>query len=429
MKRLIAGILAAVMLLTGSPALAGISYSGGSAVKIELIEWEYRGAEGYTSTGLPMNSYAKGGPTVDDNGNCILPLKIMGVTWNYSISDKNNEVTLSHENRTIVVPYEGDTAAVDGVTVSFPHTCIVPPDGRWDSEPYTEIYFNYSYLPAIFGVEKAEWDKNDLTLLITENAETPVSDKERAFRQQELEEWNSTESDYGPEEIIIEPLPPTDSRSAYVDTPSQFSDIADSSSLLNTCVNELVDRGVVSGYEDGTFGPDLPVTRAEAAAMICRLMGFELNNKETFPDVQYDEWYAGYVGAIAELGIVNGYDDGTFRPKDNITYYEIFRIVYTIIGRTPVTSEIIASAIANGLTDGLSSFADNTPTTRGDMCIILSEMLDSYINTWETKDGDYYYGSSEMTLADYLSGKPTFYHYFCSEKLMYEYGAMVKKEG
>ena len=359
-----------------------------------------------------------------------MPLIDMSVYWNYDIKDENNTITLSNDNRTIVVPYDGDTAVIDGQTIDFPHEHVVPMYASRDSVANNEIYFHYSYLPAIFGVEKAEWDKDNMLLLITENETTPMSDEHRNWLKSQAEKNNDRYGkpiDTSPQyenEQEIEPRPQTDNRSAYIGTPSQFTDIADTSSVLNTCVNQLVDHGVITGYSDNTFRPDAPVTRAEASAMICRLMGFEMSGVSEFSDVPADEWYSDPIGAISEIGMVNGYDDGTFRPDNNITYHEMLKLAYCLLGQ-PNTwyDSVVSMAVAEGLTNELNSFVDNAAVTRGDMCILLSKLLDTYITTFETDDGNVYYGELEMTLSDYLDGYPTVYHYFCSQKQMDAYGA------
>ncbi len=449
MKRLITGIFAAVMLLMGTSALADNStgYAGGATngsetaygtIKVMIAEWDFQNLKGYNTNGIVMSSYAGGGPTVDENGDCLVPLSALSICLGYNVTDENNTITLSHENRTIVVPYDGDNATVDGKKIEFPHEHIVPLYASWDSVRDNEIYFHYSYLPEIFGFEKAEWDKENLVLLITENESTPLSDAERKYRQNEAADILAMQtgenaapaSSPREKEQEIEPLPLTDNRSAFAGTPSQFSDIIDTSSLLNTCVNELVELGVISGYEDGTFRPDAPVTRAEAAAMICRLMGFETEGNSGFSDTADGEWYSGAVGKAAEIGIIDGYGDGTFKPDNNISYHEMLKLAYCLLGQPNLWySSVVTSAVHEGLTSELKSFSEDDAVTRGDMCILLSKLLDTYITTWETDDGNEFYGDCEMTLADYLSGKPTVYHYFCSMKQYNAYGDMVNGEG
>ena len=419
------------------PSADGMIHPG--AISIYVDEWDEREVKDYgdtpeSTTLFGTGSYAYGGPTTDDNGDCLVPvIDLASVMYGYNITESEDYISLDNGYRNIIIPYEGNTAVVDGTTIDFPHQHIVPKFAEWEYVQDNEIYCHYSYLPNLLGVEKVVWDKDKLHLYITDNEATPVSDTNRDLRKSIVEDWrnmfvNGTFTQPQHEnEHEIEPRPQTDNRSAYIGTPSQFTDITDTSSILNTCVNQLVDRGVIKGYDDNTFRPDAPVTRAEASAMICRLMGFELNGVSEFSDVPADEWYSDPIGAISEIGMVNGYDDGTFRPDNNITYHEMLKLAYCLLGQ-PNTwySSVVSMAVAEGLTNELNSFSDNAAVTRGDMCILLSKLIDTYITTFETDDGNVYYGELEMTLSDYLDGYPTVYHYFCSQKQMDEYGATKK---
>ena len=103
--------------------------------------------------------------------------------------------------------------------------------------------------------------------------------------------------------------------------------------------------GIVSGVSATLFDPDRNITRAEFAAIISRAL--KLADKTAdFKDVN-DEWFAPYVGACADAGIITGYD-GYFRPNDNITRQEMAVIIvnaYSYLGR----------AGANG---GIDNFSD-----------------------------------------------------------------------
>lgn len=77
--------------------------------------------------------------------------------------------------------------------------------------------------------------------------------------------------------------------------------------------------GVLSGFEDGSFRPDETLTRAQAATMIACMMGFSgLKGKTEFTDCQ-GHWAEGAIAFCASEGIVSGYGDGTFGPNDTLT--------------------------------------------------------------------------------------------------------------
>jgi ferric-dicitrate binding protein FerR (iron transport regulator) len=87
-------------------------------------------------------------------------------------------------------------------------------------------------------------------------------------------------------------------------------------------VKYLADRGVVKGYPDGTFRPAAPVTRAETAALLARALGLAVGpapDAPTFSDLGPDHWAYPVVEAAARAGIFRGFPDGTFRPEEPVT--------------------------------------------------------------------------------------------------------------
>ncbi len=87
-----------------------------------------------------------------------------------------------------------------------------------------------------------------------------------------------------------------------------------------TEINYLIDRGIISGYGDGTFRPLQNVTRAEAAIMLGKALGLDGTKRETsFTDVGAGSTASGYIQSATKLGIINGFSDSTYRPNDPIT--------------------------------------------------------------------------------------------------------------
>lgn len=100
----------------------------------------------------------------------------------------------------------------------------------------------------------------------------------------------------------------------------------------------LAGLGVLKGYQDGTFKPDGKITRAEFAAVAVRLLGLEAAAKLTtgatqFPDVPASHWSSGYVNVAVNQGLLKGYPDGTFKPDANVTNAEALAILVRVIGR------------------------------------------------------------------------------------------------
>ncbi len=83
-------------------------------------------------------------------------------------------------------------------------------------------------------------------------------------------------------------------------------------------VKRAFEMGIVSGYEDGSYKPDNNITRAEFAKLIAAYLKLDTSKGASFADVAADSWYSGVVGAVAEAGIVKGSGDN-FEPDKNIT--------------------------------------------------------------------------------------------------------------
>ena len=95
-------------------------------------------------------------------------------------------------------------------------------------------------------------------------------------------------------------------------------------------------HGIITGYPDGRFGPDDPITRAEFAAIAARFDALIIDDTNIFADVSDTYWAKGYINSAYNHGWINGYDDGftlTFRPRANITRAEVMTIVNRMLDR------------------------------------------------------------------------------------------------
>lgn len=102
-------------------------------------------------------------------------------------------------------------------------------------------------------------------------------------------------------------------------TENKFNDISNDYWAKNE-VNFLASKGILIGYEDGTFRPENPITRAEIATMIVRANSdIKQILKKAFPDVDDSHWAKKYIEKASELGYMIGYDDGSFKPDQGIT--------------------------------------------------------------------------------------------------------------
>ena len=137
------------------------------------------------------------------------------------------------------------------------------------------------------------------------------------------------ETDQPKEEVKDET--PTTTETEQGKTPSsQTADFKDTAGhWASEAIDKLVEEGIISGYPDGTFRPNAEITRAEFVTLVCRMLGLEpINSPSEFKDVDSNAWYAGYINAIREAGLIGGYEDGTFKPDKKITREEAFVILY-----------------------------------------------------------------------------------------------------
>lgn len=107
----------------------------------------------------------------------------------------------------------------------------------------------------------------------------------------------------------------------------------------DVAVSILSELDIINGYEDGTFRPEGTVTRAELAKMIIHAMDkadvAEILKGETrFSDISVDAWYTGIVNVAVNNGFINGYPDGTFKPDQKVTFAEAATMIVKALGYT-----------------------------------------------------------------------------------------------
>ncbi|MCM3709136.1 S-layer homology domain-containing protein [Sporosarcina luteola] len=109
---------------------------------------------------------------------------------------------------------------------------------------------------------------------------------------------------------------------------TSFKDVPKSLDHHDAIVN-LAERGVIQGYEDGTFRPDGTLTRAHASKILALSLKLETKSVKDpgFKDVNKNQWYYGYVAALANSGYISGFEDGTFRPNAPMTRAQASKII------------------------------------------------------------------------------------------------------
>ncbi len=129
---------------------------------------------------------------------------------------------------------------------------------------------------------------------------------------------------------------------------SDFTDVAYGSWYYNY-VSYVYKKGIVTGYENHTFAPDDKITRAEFATIMQRYKNLELNEEATFGDIEKSYWAVSYIGACKTAGLIDGYEDGTFRPENEITRAEAVKILNRAADRAPTPKSIDAYIKSKGI--------------------------------------------------------------------------------
>lgn len=191
---------------------------------------------------------------------------------------------------------------------------------------------------------------------------------------------------------LAEPVPVKESK--------DFVDLSDASDETKKAIQALSKADVMNGTSETEFSPDKSITRAELAAVILRLTT-QQEEKENggFSDVTRDKWYYGVAGASKKYGIMNGFEDNTFRGDEIITKEQIVALVartlqaenedFEDVEPDKIEEQLaffkdagqisdwakadIALAIKENLVplDNLSFFLPDRPVTRGNAAVIL----------------------------------------------------------
>ena len=137
-----------------------------------------------------------------------------------------------------------------------------------------------------------------------------------------------------------------EARDRYEASTSRFADA--NSNWAAKEIATLTSAGIIEGYEDGTFRPDASITRAEYAAIASRFDKLESGTMR-FSDVPSTHWAYSAIASAAEKGWINGYSDGTFRPDNNITRAEAVTLTNAVLNRI-CDEEFVAEHIDEVLT-------------------------------------------------------------------------------
>lgn len=178
-----------------------------------------------------------------------------------------------------------------------------------------------------------------------------------------------------------------------------FPDVESTASYAQA-VQELSALDVISGYDDGTFGPDKLVTRAEITKMIVDALAerssAEASTESTkFADVSADHWAKGYINQGVANGFIAGMSDTEFDPDANVTYVQAQKMLVSAIGYEtfaqaqggwPTGYKTYAASL--DITKGISGIKDSTELTRAQVAQMIDNAMDTplcVIASWKSE--------------------------------------------
>lgn len=131
-------------------------------------------------------------------------------------------------------------------------------------------------------------------------------------------------------------------RNAIAATTNNFSDVEDSR-WSNDAISTMTKGRYLVGYEDGTFRPESFITRAEFVTIVARFNDAVIKEGSPYTDIA-GHWAESYIITAAKQGWLEGYSDGTFRPDVNITRADAIQIVNRLLVRSVDKDGISADA-------------------------------------------------------------------------------------
>ena len=166
---------------------------------------------------------------------------------------------------------------------------------------------------------------------------------------------------------------------------ASFTDVSDSDRYYEA-VEILSALDIIEGYEDGSFRPDETITRAEAATIVDRLLGFNAvptpYSGQTYTDVPTTHWASGYIQIGTAQGFIAGHGDGTFGPEDPVTFEQIVKMLVYAMGFGPMAEQVsvypanvISIANQYDILEGVNG-RNGEPAPRGMVAQIIYNAID-----------------------------------------------------
>ena len=176
-----------------------------------------------------------------------------------------------------------------------------------------------------------------------------------------------------------------ESRNEYWSTSNPYPDIAPND-WCNNAISTMTKAGVIQGYTDGYFRPRDSITRAEFATMAVRFFQVVYEGEDLFKDID-EHWARDYINRAGYANIIQGYEDGTFHPDRNISRAEAVTIVNRVLGRKPDRDNLLPNMITwpDNLDEDAWYYADMQEATNSHEYDMLGEGDEQYESWTEIK--------------------------------------------
>ncbi|OAB36972.1 hypothetical protein PMSD_11140 [Paenibacillus macquariensis subsp. defensor] len=139
----------------------------------------------------------------------------------------------------------------------------------------------------------------------------------------------------------------------------EFSDVA--THWAREAVNDLGSRMVINGTEEGKFSPDQNITRAEFAAILVRALGLKNEiGTSTFSDVKASDWYSSPVNTAYDYKLIDGFEDGMFRPNEHITREQAMTMIFKAMTMTGLKNKLPGHSVD----ETLQTFGDKADASK-----------------------------------------------------------------
>ena len=165
---------------------------------------------------------------------------------------------------------------------------------------------------------------------------------------------------------------------------ASFSDVGDSHRAQKE-IDYLVEGGIANGISSAIFSPNQKVTRGQAATMLGRALGLNGEKRKTsFKDVSSNHFASGYIQQMVDRGIISGYPNAIFKPDQTLTRGEMAILIsrsfdYGANTVSIASSRLMEKGIAQGYEDG--SFGTDDVIIRADFSVFLARGIHAQFRT------------------------------------------------